>query len=71
MLLDVVPGHGRENLMHELERGNAVVASTEPGELVAAIEAFLDEGAHDVQPVTSPAGWEQQLRAALADIGFP
>ena len=71
VLLDVVPGHGRENLMHELERGNAVVASTEPAELVAAVEAFLEEGAHDAQPVTSAAGWERELREALAGIGFP
>ena len=71
VLLDVVPGHGRENLMHELERGNAVVASTEPAELVAAVEAFLESGAHDAQPVTSTAGWERELREALAGIGFP
>lgn len=71
VLLDVVPGHGRENLMHELERGNAVVASAEPGELVASVEAFLEDGARDSPPVTSPAGWQRELREALAGIGFP
>ena len=28
VLVDVVPGHGRENLMHELELGGAVVTTT-------------------------------------------
>jgi UDP-N-acetylglucosamine:LPS N-acetylglucosamine transferase len=71
VLLDVVPGHGRENLMHELELGNAVVASAEPVSLVAAVEVFLAGEAADIEPVTSPAHWEGQFRAALAGIGFP
>jgi len=33
LLLDVVPGHGRENLQHELSRGSADVTSAEPNAL--------------------------------------
>lgn len=71
VLLDVVPGHGRENLMHELERGNAVVASATPDELVTSVGAFLEDGAQDTPPITSPEGWQRELREALAGIGFP
>jgi processive 1,2-diacylglycerol beta-glucosyltransferase len=69
VLIDVVPGHGRENLMHELELGGAVVAMPEPRVLVDAVSALLD-GPHELAPVTSPAQWEQELRAALATVGF-
>ncbi len=69
VLIDVVPGHGRENLMHELELGGAIVVSPEPGLLVDAVEALLDEP-HDLPPETSPAQWEHELRAALATVGF-
>ncbi len=71
VLLDVVPGHGRENLMHELELGGAVAASTDPRLLVEAVEVFLARGAGEVAPVASPESWEADLRAALAEIGYP
>jgi processive 1,2-diacylglycerol beta-glucosyltransferase len=45
ILLDVVPGHGRENLMHELELGNAAVCSPTPASVVGTVEIFL--AAHD------------------------
>ncbi len=42
ILLDVVPGHGRENLMHELELGAAVsVLSATPASVLGAVETFL------------------------------
>jgi UDP-N-acetylglucosamine:LPS N-acetylglucosamine transferase len=69
ILLDVVPGHGRENLMHELELGGAAVSTTDPSTLVAAVESFL-ERQHDLPPVSSPHAWETELRAALASVGF-
>jgi UDP-N-acetylglucosamine:LPS N-acetylglucosamine transferase len=45
VLLDVVAGHGRENLQHELELGDAVVASTSPDLLVRAVLRALATGA--------------------------
>jgi len=71
VLLDVVPGHGRENLMHELELGHAVVAQPSPRVLTRATRRVLaDSARHRIRPVTSPADFETQLRAALAAIGF-
>ncbi len=71
VLFDVVPGHGRENLAHELELGNAAVCSPTPESVAAAVDAFLDDPDHgDTAPVTSPERWEEELRAALAAIGF-
>ena len=69
ILLDVVPGHGRENLMHELELGSAVVSTADPRTLVLAAEAVLDNPP-EVTPVQSPDQWEHELRAALASVGF-
>jgi UDP-N-acetylglucosamine:LPS N-acetylglucosamine transferase len=71
LLLDVVPGHGRENLLHELEQGQAWVTSPQPAALVAAVEAVLKDPAHQVRPATNPQAWEVELRDALASVGFP
>jgi processive 1,2-diacylglycerol beta-glucosyltransferase len=69
LLLDVVPGHGRENLIHELDLGGAAVTTSDPTSVVAAVEALLDEHT-ELVGVTSADGWEGELRAALATIGF-
>ena len=42
LLLDVVPGHGRDNLQHELELGDAAVTSPRPAEMVRSALAALD-----------------------------
>jgi UDP-N-acetylglucosamine:LPS N-acetylglucosamine transferase len=70
LLLDVLPGHGRENVIHELELGNARIATPMPGPLVEAVEAYLDDAdALVVAPVASPEKWEDEFRDALASIG--
>jgi processive 1,2-diacylglycerol beta-glucosyltransferase len=70
LLLDVVPGHGRDNLQHELELGNAGVASPRPGELLrtalAALGRLKPAGAG---PASSPDAFEAAFTAALAGIG--
>ena len=43
ILLDVIPGHGRENLLHQLELGQAAVASAAPAEVTRAVRAFLED----------------------------
>lgn len=43
ILLDVVPGHGRENLSHQLELGSAAVSQVDPGQLTATVAACLDD----------------------------
>lgn len=71
VLLDVVPGHGRENLNHELELGGAAVARAEPHALVRSVRAFLADPTQASLPaVGSPDAWEQQLRSALSSVGF-
>jgi UDP-N-acetylglucosamine:LPS N-acetylglucosamine transferase len=71
LLLDVVQGHGRDNLQHELELGDADVASSRPAEMVRCALAALDR----VKPPSpgaarSPATWEAAFTMALEDIGL-
>jgi UDP-N-acetylglucosamine:LPS N-acetylglucosamine transferase len=71
LLLDVVPGHGRENLQHELERGNADVASLDPDGLRRSVLACLDDVSPAAVRVTqTPQAWESAFDAALARVGL-
>ena len=69
VVLDVVPGHGRENVIHELELGRAEVCSPTPASVRGAVAAALS------QPVAAAPGgsqgpeWEDAFVAALAKIG--
>jgi UDP-N-acetylglucosamine:LPS N-acetylglucosamine transferase len=69
MLLDVVPGHGRENLQQELARGGADVAPTDADGLCRAVLACLDR-LEPIPPQTAD-GWERDFAAALARLGLP
>ena len=68
VLLDVVAGHGRENLQHELEQGGAVVASTEPALLTGVVLRVLDDGDDPPADTARRGVWEKGLDAALAAI---
>jgi len=71
MLLDAVPGHGRENLQHELERGNADVAPADPAGLVRSVLAGLDrEPAELDRSDATPEAWERAFGAALDRVGL-
>ncbi|MBX6389346.1 MAG: glycosyl hydrolase [Frankia sp.] len=71
LLLDVVPGHGRENLQGELERGGAEVASTEPRALVRSALAALERVRSPTRRVVrGPQEWERAFGAALAQVGL-
>jgi len=72
LLLDVVQGHGRDNLQHELDLGDAAVTSARPAEMVRTTLAALDR-------VKPPSGlgrwpgqptWEDAFAAALESIGL-
>jgi UDP-N-acetylglucosamine:LPS N-acetylglucosamine transferase len=73
ILLDVVPGHGRENLMHELELGAAAVCSATPTSVLGAVQLMLADRPvaqatyHD--PATA-AAWDEEFLAALAQGGI-
>jgi len=71
LLLDVVPGHGRENLQHELERGSADIAPTDPDGLLAAVHSALGRVTPPRDRVTrTGAAWEVAFSAALAGLGL-
>jgi processive 1,2-diacylglycerol beta-glucosyltransferase len=71
LLLDVVPGHGRENLQHELERGAADVVPLDPDALPRAVLAALERVAvPKTRTVQTAVAWEDAFDAALRRIGL-
>jgi processive 1,2-diacylglycerol beta-glucosyltransferase len=68
MLLDVMPGHGRDNLLHELELGRAHACVATPDGVTASALALRDAG---ITPAATPAPrWEPAYVAALQRIGL-
>ncbi len=70
LLLDVVQGHGRDNLQHELELGEAGVTSAGAGDVLRSALAALDR----VKPpapgaARSPADFGAAFEMALSSIG--
>jgi UDP-N-acetylglucosamine:LPS N-acetylglucosamine transferase len=71
LLLDVVQGHGRDNLQHELELGDAAVASGRAADVVRATLAALENAKPPpAVPTRSRDAWHSALTAALATIGL-
>lgn len=71
LLLDVVPGHGRENLQHELEFDGADVAPDDPDGLLRATLACLDRiSKPTARVVGSPDAWRKAFGEALARVGL-
>lgn len=69
LLLDVVGGHGRDNLQAELERGNADVTSPQPAALTRAALASLDRvKPPSVRVAGDPEDWERAFGAALERV---
>src|SRR3954452_22738168 len=69
VLLDVVAGHGRENLQHELEIGHAVVASTDPALLTGVVVRELESNGDPPADLARRQEWEAALDQALGAIG--
>jgi len=68
LLLDVMPGHGRDNLQHELEVGHADVCVPTARGVTASVLALRDQG---IRPYPSPVPrWEPAYVAALRQIGL-
>ena len=69
VLLDVLPGHGRENLQQQLDMGNASACDAGPSSVTASVLAALD-----CLPLTPPASpykagdWEKALATALNEL---
>jgi processive 1,2-diacylglycerol beta-glucosyltransferase len=71
LLLDVVQGHGRDNLQHELELGDAAVASGRAADVVRAALSALDQAKPPpAMPTRSSDAWHTALHAALGTIGL-
>jgi processive 1,2-diacylglycerol beta-glucosyltransferase len=70
LLLDVVQGHGRDNLQHELELGDASVTSPGAADVVRSALAALDRVKPPAPGPARPAGaFEAAFAAALDTIG--
>jgi processive 1,2-diacylglycerol beta-glucosyltransferase len=68
LLLDVMPGHGRDNLLHELELGRAHACVPTPAGVTASVLALRDEG---IRPAAGRVPrWEPAYGAALRRIGL-
>lgn len=66
LLLDLVQGHGRDNLQYELELGDAAVTSKRPADVVRSARACLERiKSAPSGPTRSLAEWEDQFRLAL------
>jgi processive 1,2-diacylglycerol beta-glucosyltransferase len=70
LLLDVVQGHGRDNLQHELELGDAAVTSPHPDDVVGCALAALDRAKPPSAGGVRGAAWQDAFSAALESIGL-
>jgi len=66
IVLDVVPGHGRENTIHELEIGGALACSPDPASVVDAVGVMFRERPERVPwPVSGAKEWDKHFLGAL------
>jgi UDP-N-acetylglucosamine:LPS N-acetylglucosamine transferase len=79
LLLDVMPGHGRDNLLHELEQGSAEACGPKAADIAASATAMLDlrdrpgpngTDGSVVNGAPRVPRWEPAFAAALATIGL-
>jgi UDP-N-acetylglucosamine:LPS N-acetylglucosamine transferase len=70
VLLDAMPGHGRENLQRELEAGRADVCGPRSPDLVAGVLAALDRDLRAPADRSPALRWDPAFKAALASIGL-
>lgn len=71
LLLDVMPGHGRDNLLHELELGRAHACVFTPAGVTSSVLALRDEAGrgHSGPPPGGAPRWEPAFAAAMRRIG--
>ncbi len=71
VLLDIVPGHGRENLMHELELGDAAVCLSTPASVVGNVRRLLNDRGWEPPRTTIDwgHGFIDELEAAGIALG--
>lgn len=69
VILDVVPGHGRENLLHELELGGAEVCNPRAPDIAASVLAVLDRVERPAPSSPRATDWVPRFLEALVGIG--
>lgn len=69
LLLDVMPGHGRDNLLHELELGAAHTCLATPQGVTTSVLALQEEATRAVPRAEPAPRWEPGFAAALRRIG--
>lgn len=67
VVVDVVPGHGRENLMHEIELGGGWIATGSATSVADVTEWALTQGG-DPAPEGSATSWEEDFRRILSAV---
>jgi UDP-N-acetylglucosamine:LPS N-acetylglucosamine transferase len=70
LLLDVMPGHGRDNLLHELELGAAHVCRPDAAGVTSSALALLDGVPRPAPRSGSVPRWEPAYAAALERVGL-
>ncbi|MEP7026161.1 MAG: glycosyltransferase, partial [Actinomycetota bacterium] len=71
LLLDVVQGHGRDNLQHELELGDAGVTSPNAADVTRNALAMLDRvKPPPAVPARQLGDWQQAFSAVLENLGL-
>ncbi|MGH9089457.1 MAG: glycosyl hydrolase [Acidimicrobiales bacterium] len=69
VVLDAVPGPGRENALHELETGGALACSPDAESIASAVGVMFDEQPELAPwPVASAEEWEKHFIGALASV---
>lgn len=73
VLLDVVAGHGRENLLLELTKGGATASTGDPETVAKLACSVIDHGVSpaDDWPVTSAEEWHKLFLASISDLFDP
>jgi UDP-N-acetylglucosamine:LPS N-acetylglucosamine transferase len=69
LLLDVMPGHGRDNLLHELELGAAHVCGPVPAAVTSSALALLADVPRPAPRTGSVPRWEPAYAEALQQVG--
>lgn len=71
VILDVLAGHGRQNLQHELELGEADGCGPSSDEVKAIVEDVLRGAVRPLPTVVRPASeWPDAFAAALGTLGL-
>jgi processive 1,2-diacylglycerol beta-glucosyltransferase len=69
LLLDVMPGHGRDNLLHELELGGAEACGPTPAGITASALALLERVPRPAPLAGAVPRWKPAFVAALQRVG--